>query len=314
MQLRIWSSARLRFRTATAVVLALTGALASSAAAQSGTVSIAQSRVIPGPARATTVAAPSIKRIAPTGTCGTTRVCTPAWDLRVVSFTVEDTVVSPTGSVVARLTAENRGKDASQASELRLCVASGSQCVGEAAEVTIPSLQSGERIEIVQPFKSYSSTDVAPPYTALARIDPERVSSEANRANNDASIKIRIEAGSLTIEAVDVVASVQDGASQLPVNVVIRNPSSVSAMPAATLQFRGNCVNRGWGDAATRVAVPALGPGDRWTASINVRHPSAVTYLGYEGQNCKLVVGFVTPTDPNGERSQVERPYNVKRP
>ena len=118
---------------------------------------------------------------------------------------------------------------------------------------------------------------MSPPFTALVCIDPNRISEEANRTNKDASIKLRIEPAALTIDALDVVPEIQHRASQLPVRVMLPNKSSVSGSPAVTMRVSGGCSAAGgvwkWGDAATRLAVPALGPGERWSASIAVRYP-----------------------------------------
>lgn len=286
--------------------------VASSVGAQSATVSISQARVLPGATKPSSAATASVRRIPAVGTCGTSRVCAPAWDLRLVGLTLDDTVIAPTGQAVARMTVENRGKVASEASELRLCIASAAQCVGEAAEVTLPPLQSGERVEIVQPIKSYAGTDVPPPFTALVRIDPDRVTSETARGNNDASIKVRVEPPLLAIEAVDVVPVVQNHASQIPVNVIIRNGSSVAAAAAGTIQLSGDCGGSRWGDQATRVAVPALGPGERWSASVAVRHSVAVTNVQKFDMPCSLSVGLSTTADPAGQQSRVARNYVVK--
>ncbi|MCA2991885.1 hypothetical protein [Gemmatimonas sp.] len=297
---------------------ALAGALSSVAHAQSGTVAVTQSRVLPGAQTPPAAVVASTKRVPATGACGAARVCTPAWDLRLTGLTVDDTVVSPTGKVIARMTVENRGRANSEASELRLCVAAGPQCVGEVAELTIPALQSGEKLEVVQPVASYAGTDVSPPFTALVRIDPDRISEEANRANNDASIRLRIEPAALTIDALDVVPEIQHRAGQLPVSVMVRNKSSVSGSPAVTMQVSGGCSAGGgvwkWGDAATRVAVPALGPGERWSASIAVRHPTAVVNpVNGLDAGCWLDLGFSTPSDPQGERTRITRQYTLKR-
>ena len=91
----------------------------------------------------------STKRIPAAGAC-----CTPAWDLRLTGLTVNDTVISPTGKVIARMTVENQGRVNSETSELRLSVAAGLQCVEEVAELTIPALQSGEKLKVVQPVAS----------------------------------------------------------------------------------------------------------------------------------------------------------------
>lgn len=295
---------------------AITGVLSSVAHAQSGTVAVTQSRVLPGAQTPTAAVAASTKRIPATGACGAARVCTPAWDLRLTGLTVDDTVVSPTGKVIARMTVENRGRVNSEASELRLCVAAGPQCVGEVAELTIPALQSGEKLEIVQPVASYPGTDVSPPFTALVRIDPDRISAEANRANNDASIKLRIEPAALTIDAFDAVPEVQHRASQIPISVMVRNKSSVAGAAAATLQVSGGCGAGSirWGDSATRIAIPALNPGERWSATVAVRHPIAVTNDKYGGDaGCWLELGFSTLSDPQGERTRVTRQYVLKR-
>ena len=293
---------------------ALAGALSSVAHAQSGTVAVTQSRVLPGAQTPPAAVVASTKRVPATGACGAARVCTPAWDLRLTGLTVDDTVVSPTGKVIARMTVENRGRANSEASELRLCVAAGPQCVGEVAELTIPALQSGEKLEVVQPVASYAGTDVSPPFTALVRIDPDRISEEANRANNDASIKLRIEPAALTIDALDVVPEIQHRASQLPVSLTVRNKSSVAGAAAVTLQLSGECDSTRWGDSATRIAMPALGPGERWTASIAVRHPIAVANNRYNFDiKCGLELGFSTPADPQGERTRITRQYTLKR-
>lgn len=294
---------------------ALAASLSSVAHAQSGTVAVTQSRVLPGAQTPSAAVVASTRRIPATGACGAARVCTPAWDLRLTGLTVDDTVVSPTGKVIARMTVENRGRANSEASELRLCVAAGPQCVGEVAELTIPALQSGEKLEVVQPVASYAGTDVSPPFTALVRIDPDRISEEANRANNDASIKLRIEPAALTIDAFDAVPEVQHRASQIPISVMVRNKSSVAGAAAATLQVSGGCgAGYRWGDSATRIAMPALGPGERWSATVAVRHPIAVTNDKYGGDvGCWLELGFSTPSDPQGERTRVTRQYVLKR-
>ena len=293
---------------------ALVGSLSSMAHAQSGTVAVTQSRVLPGAQTSSAAVVASTKRIPATGACGAARVCTPAWDLRLTGLTVDDTVVSPTGKVIARMTVENRGRANSEASELRLCVAAGPQCVGEVAEVTIPALQSGEKLEVVQPVASYAGTDVSPPFTALVRIDPDRISEEANRANNDASIKLRIEPAALTIDAFDAVPDVQHRASQIPVSVMVRNKSTVAGAAAATLQVSGGCgISAIWGDPATRIAIPALGPGERWSATIAVRHPNAVTNQWGTDTRCRLELGFSTPNDQLGERTRITRDYVLKR-
>jgi hypothetical protein len=291
-------------------------AISTVAHAQSGTIAVTQSRVLPGTQTPPAAVVASTKRIPATGACGAARVCTPAWDLRLTGLTVDDTVVSPTGKVIARMTVENRGRVSSEASELRLCVAAGPQCVGEVAELTIPALQSGEKMEVVQPVASYAASDVSPPFTALARIDPDRISEESNRANNDASIKLRIEPAALVIDAFDVVPEVQHRASQVPVSIMVRNQSSVTPAAAATLQVTGYCniSSYRWGDSATRISIPALGPGERWSAAIAVRHPRAVTNDIYGGDvNCWLELGFSTPTDQQGERTRIARTYLLKR-
>lgn len=300
--------------TATVLLAApLSGQGAANGAPKPSTVLVVQERVLLGRAKATTVVESSTRRIPATTPCGPSRLCTPAWDLRVVGLTADDSTVAPNGMLAARFTVENRGKVSSDASEVRLCIASGPRCLSEATEVPLPILQPGERVAVTHPVPSYSGHDVAAPYSLLVRIDPDMATGEVNRANNDAMIgKIVIDTASLVIETFDVTPALRSDAKQVPVTLIVRNASKVASSRPASLQVGGVCgTNAPWSDMGTRLSVPALGPDQAWSATVSVRHPSALIVAYRDDMPCRLWTGVLPSTKPE---AQLERSAALLRP
>lgn len=285
------------------------------AMSQSSTVVVLQSKIVGGSATGPAQADSGSRRTPATTACGTGRLCAQGWDLRITRFVLDDSVFAPNGFLQSRVTIENRGSQRSEISEARICVASGAQCVGEAAVLGIPALQSGEKLEIAQPIPSYSGNDVAPPYSVVATIDPDRATSEANRTNNEAMIRsVTLDTAVMSIDNFDVPPNLRKSAVQLPVSITVRNSSKVATMSSRAVQFGGWCYGNRWGDVATRVKVPDLLPMQSWTAAIAIRDKRASS----DGlDNCQIWVSPLKSTRGDEKENQelrIRRDYNVLRP
>lgn len=290
---------------------------ATSSYSQSNAVIVLQSRVTGGSGSALNRPMDSsAKRVLGSTSCGTARLCAQGWDLRVVRIAVDDNVFAPGGFLQGHLAIENRGAAASEISEVRLCVSSGIQCVGEPATVSVPVLASGERLDLSQPIPAYGGRDVAPPYGVLAVIDPDKVTGESNRSNNEAVIRgVTLDTAALAVDVFEVPASLRDGASQLQAAVTIRNASRVASSPARSIQLGGWCggYRTDWGDIATRVQIPPLGPSQSWSATLAIRHSGA---LKTSYPTCELRLTLLQSNRPEEQEMperRLVRPYKIER-
>jgi hypothetical protein len=256
------------------------------AAQTGGAVTVVRQTVEPAAGTAPAVGAPGGAASAPdsgetrtraTTPCGTARLCVAGWDLRVVGVTLPDTLVGSGARVAAATVVENRGRLASPASEVRLCLNGYLQACGRPlATLPLPALASGERVRLAVPV---AVADLPPTgddrWTVAAVVDPDRATGEGDRTNNAGrSRPFALELPALQVLALEVPASVRRGARALPVTVRVRNASLVAPSPATELQLGDDArsCHYTWGNAAaTRVAVPALAPRQVWAASLVVR-------------------------------------------
>lgn len=196
-------------------------------------------------------------RIAPSGPCGASRVCSPGWDLRVVSVTLPASEIGAHSFVPITVEVENRGRTASPVSEVQLCAGDpGRPCTAKLDLVPLPSLASGERLRVV---RRTTSTDATGPLEVQAIIDPDHATAEANRSNNTgSSIPFAVLEPALEFVAIDPQPeSTAEGYET--VTFAVRNPSTYVPSAPTKLLFQGPFTGRNNGALYT-MDFPALAP------------------------------------------------------
>ncbi|GLC28305.1 PEP-CTERM sorting domain-containing protein [Roseisolibacter agri] len=229
--------------------------------------------------------------------CGAARACAAGWDLRPV-LVATDSVAPAGGSLRTRVVIENAGRVAAPPSEVQLCVDlygraayGAARCpgiAGSALRVALPALGPGERVAFTRDLRMAPlTTAVNLPFAAVAVIDPERMTDEPHRANNGAGGgAVRGELPALTVAGLDPAPETQGVAAlrrPLVVELRVRNDGRAASTPPTEVELRsdegrsvGNLQVCGhYGDPTTRLTVPPLAPGQRFTARIEITHPAA---------------------------------------
>lgn len=203
--------------------------------------------------------------------CGPTRSCVAGWDLRALSILAPTDTVPETQAFPVTVTVENRGKVASPASEIAVCLAAEYQsipteCRRHLALIELASLLPGERAVIKQAVRLNAEES---DFRIAAFIDPDNGTGETNRGNNVVATN-RMSSESPEIEwlAFDVPGTVRPNAP-IPVRLRIRNRSFHASTSPLEVGFFG----AGYflpQDARFVLAVPAIGPRQIMTVELLV--------------------------------------------
>lgn len=209
----------------------------------------------------------STTRTTATTPCGSQRLCTPGWDLRVVSAAPPAAEVPAGTPIPITVDVENRGRAPAPASEVQICSGDAREpCQSKLELVPLPALASGEHIRLVR--KLMSGDAYGTPRVIAAIIDPDNATGEANR-NNNTGVSTPFQVEQPQLEIVGMQADPQTAADGTErISIAIRNPSmSVPTPPTQLCICRRPYASNG--DSQYTLDFPALAP--RQTISFTAR-------------------------------------------
>lgn len=213
-------------------------------------------------------------RKAPSGACGTQRLCTPDPDLRVVEVALKGSQLPSDKPVHVAVTVENRARTPSAPSELQLCYSDNSRTCAEKVDLLeVPPLGSGERIT----FSRSQAVAGRQSVRFLAQLDPERVTVDRDRGNDArASDEANIVFPEMQVVRIVIPDTVSPRLGGIPMTVTVRNKSFVTASPVVDLEFGADYGWRcGWGNnSSATVTVPRLAPRQSATFRLIARPPA----------------------------------------
>ena len=255
--------------------------------------------------------------------CGTARACAAAWDLRIARISSADSVGAG-GLLRTTITLENAGRLAAPASEILLCVtAGGYRCEntpGGGVRIAIPALRSAEQLVVTRDLRVVAGRAAMGRTKVSAMIDPERRTGETIWADNYLTRDVQVELPDLAVSTLAPAPETQGVLAvnaPLVIDVRVTNRGRAVTAPATDVALsagdsQGNNTFCGpWGDPDTRLPVPALAPGQAWTARVIVSGRAV---------SCKASDFAVSARlDPDGRetwslamRLDAARPYTVR--